>query len=100
MDKQVSIQTPTLEVNCSIEPNLNHIFEFYDLEGDILLRGEVQIHRIDLNGNIKWSYSGKDIWVDMDGKPEVTILESRIKLRDFNHDKYIIDFNGNTIQST
>ena len=28
------------------------VFEFYDLDSDILLRGEIGIHRIDLNGNI------------------------------------------------
>lgn len=95
----VSIQIPTLKVNWNIVPDSAEIFEFYNLENDILLRGELQIHRIDLNGRIRWSYSGKNIWVNIDGKPEVTILENRIKLIDFNHDEYLIDFYGNSISN-
>jgi hypothetical protein len=94
----VSIQIPTLEINWNIKPDPAEIFEFYNLENDILLRGELQIHRIDLNGNIKWSYGGRDIWVNIEGKPEVTILENEIRLIDFGHDEYIIDFKGNTIR--
>ena len=93
----VSIQIPTLKVNWNIVPDLAEIFEFYNLENDILLRGELQIHRIGFNGEIKWSYSGADIWVNIDGKPVVTILENKIILIDFNHDEYLIDFNGNSI---
>lgn len=92
----VSIQIPTLKVNWNIVPDFAEIFEFYNLENDILLRGELQIHRIDLNGRVRWSYGGKDIWVNIDGKPEVTILENQIKLIDFNHDEYLIDFDGNS----
>ena len=93
----VSIQIPTLKINWNIIPDPAEIFEFYNLENDILLRGELQIHRIDFNGEIKWSYSGADIWVNIEGKPEVTILEDKIKLIDFNHDEYVIDFNGISI---
>ena len=95
----VSIQIPTLKVNWNIVPDFSEIFEFYNLEDDILLRGELQIHRIDFNGKIKWSYGGADIWVNIEGKPEVTILKDKIRLIDFNHDEYLIDFNGNSISN-
>ncbi|MBK8145050.1 MAG: hypothetical protein IPK62_08660 [Bacteroidetes bacterium] len=77
-----------------VRPDTAEIFEFYDLENDFLLRGELEIHRITKNGEIKWSFGGKDIWVNMEGKREVQIESNRIKLTDFNNDKYIIDFNG------
>ncbi len=93
----VSIKIPTLTINWKLEPDLAEIFEFYNLENDILVRGELQIHRISLNGEIKWSFGGSDIWVNIDGKPEVTILNDKIKLIDFNHDEYVIDFYGNSI---
>ena len=95
----VSIQIPTLQVNWNIVPDPAEIFEFYNLKDDILLRGELQIHRIDFNGEIKWSYGGTDIWVNIDGKQEITILEDKIKLVDFNHDEYVIDFDGNSISN-
>jgi len=94
----VSIQISTLDVNWNIKPDSAEIFEFYNLENDILLRGELQIHRIGLNGKIKWSYGGRDIWVNIEGKPEVTILEKEIRLIDFSHNEYTIDFDGNTIK--
>lgn len=94
-----SLNLQTLSFNWKLEPDMAEVFEFYDFQGDYLLRGEVQIHRIDKNGNIKWSYGGKDIWVNMEGKSEVTIEENRIRLIDFNSDAYLIDFDGKTIQS-
>ena len=45
-------------------------------------------------GDIKWSFSGKDIWVNIEGKQEVEIKDDRIKLIDFENNEYEIDFNG------
>jgi hypothetical protein len=94
----LSIQIQTLELNWAIKPDSAEIFEFYDLKDDFLLRGELQIHRIDLNGQIKWSYGGRDIWVNIDGKQEISILENEINLIDFDHNEYTIDFEGNTLK--
>lgn len=93
----ISVKIPNLEINWNIVPDTAEIFEFYNLENDILLRGELQVHRIDRNGQIIWSYGGADIWVNIYGKQEVTILEDKIKLIDFNNDEYLIGFDGNPI---
>lgn len=87
-----------MRLNWKIRPDMSEIFEFYDLEDDFLLRGELQIHRIDRNGNIKWSYGGRDIWVNPDGKEEVTIHKDKIELIDFESNRYLIDYNGKTIK--
>lgn len=86
------------EIEWKLRPDISEIFEFYDLQDDFLLRGELEIHRIDKNGNIKWSYGGKDIWVNIDGKKEVCIENDKIKLTDFESNIYVIDFNGNTLE--
>lgn len=78
-------------------PEIGEIFEFYDLEDDFLIRGELSIHRIEKNGKLKWSFRGRDIWVSIDGEKEVEILEERILLIDFEKNKYEIDFNGNLL---
>ncbi len=94
----LSIDLSKLILNWKIRPDIAEIFEFYDFQNDYLLRGEMQIHRIDKQGNIKWSYSGRDIWVNMDGKPEVQIEDNAIRLLDFESNEYLIDFNGKTLE--
>lgn len=93
----VSIDLTSATENWIIRPDMAEVFEFYDLEDDLLLRGEIEIHRIDKRGNVKWSYGGRDIWVNIDGKREVQILENTIRLTDFESNEYEIDFNGKTL---
>ena len=94
----MSIDLKSLSVNWKIKPDIAEIFEFYELEKDILLRGEFGIHRIDLKGNIKWTFSARDIWVNMDGKKEVKIEKNAIRLFDWESNEYLIDFNGKLIE--
>lgn len=82
------------EIKWKLRPDMAEVFEFYDLQDDYLLRGELEIHRIDRNGNIKWSYGGSDIWVNIDGKKEVSIENDKIILTDFDSNVYEIDFYG------
>jgi hypothetical protein len=93
----ISIDLTSVTANWQIRPDMAEIFGFYDLEDNILLRGEMAIHRIDKGGNVKWSYHGRDIWVNMDGKKEVEIRENTIHLIDFESNEYEIDFNGETL---
>ena len=86
------------EIKWSIKPDTTEIFEFYDLQEDFLVRGEHEIHRIDKDGQIKWSYGGRDIWVNIDGEIEVIIETDKILLTDFNNNKYVIDFNGKILE--
>lgn len=94
----VSIDLNELKLNWKIEPDMAEVFEFYDLENDYLLRGEVGIHRIEKSGQVKWTFSATDIWVNMEGRPEVEIGENSLKLLDFNSDEYEIDFDGKEIK--
>lgn len=93
----ISLDLNNLSLNWHLQPDLAEVFEFYDLESDLLLRGEIDIHRIDLNGKKRWSFSGADIWVNMYGKPEVQIKENHIELLDYNSKKYLINFEGKEI---
>ncbi len=94
----ISIDITNLSVNWKIRPDIAEIFEFYDFENDLLLRGEIGIHRIDLNGNIKWTFSARDIWVNMDGKEEVKIEDNGIRLMDFESNEYFINFDGQLLE--
>ena len=69
-------------------------FTIYKFKDDVIIHGELEIFRITKLGDIKWSFSGKDIWVNIEGKQEVEIKDDRIKLIDFENNEYEIDFNG------
>lgn len=90
----VSLDLDRMQFNWIIRPDIAEVFEFYDLENDFLLRGELCIHRIDRKGNVKWSFGGRDIWVNPDGEKEVTIEKDKIILVDFESNRYIINFDG------
>jgi hypothetical protein len=91
----ISINLKTLEVNWKSRPDSAEIFEFYELDNDIILRGELAIHRINIeNGESIWEFGGQDIWINMNGNEEVRINKNDISLCDWDDNKYLIDFNG------
>jgi hypothetical protein len=94
----ISINLDSLKVNWKIRPDVTEIFEFYELENDILLRGEHGIHRIDFDGNIKWTFTARDIWINTDGKKEVSIENNKIRLFDWESNEYLLDFNGKLLE--
>jgi hypothetical protein len=94
----LSFNLSTMQVNWAIRPDRAELFEFYDLEDDILVRGELEIHRVDKKGNILWSYGGRDIWVNIDGQKEIEINKDTLKLIDFESNEYWIDLNGKTLK--
>lgn len=94
----LSLNLNEIEIDWILRPDIAELFEFYDLENDILLRGEHQIFRIDKNGNIKWEYGGRDIWVNLEGKSEVNIEENKIRLFDFESNEYLLNFDGELLE--
>ena len=90
----LSLNLKEIEIDWILRPDISELFEFYDLEDDILLRGEHRIFRIDKNGNIKWEFGGRDIWVNLEGKSEVNIEDNKIRLFDFESNEYLLNFNG------
>lgn len=86
------------KIKWKIRPDIAEIFEFYDLQDDFLVRGELEIHRIDKNGKIKWSFAGRDIWVNIEGKKEVQIIDNKIYLIDFENNEYVINFEGQILE--
>ena len=97
-DTIYSFQLPTLKLNWTYCPDQFEMYEMYKLENDLLIRGELAIHRIDKNGNSIWRFGGRDIFVSMEGEEEVKVFDDYIILTDFNGDKYKIDYNGKTIE--
>lgn len=94
----LSLNLKKLEIDWILRPDISELFEFYDLEEDILLRGEFRIFRIEKNGNIKWEFGGRDIWVNLEEKKEVSIIENTIRLFDFESNEYLLNFDGELVE--
>ena len=70
----------------------------YNFDGGLLVHGEIDIVKTDYEGKIEWTFSGRDIWVAMDGTDALRIEGNTIYLKDFNGDSYVLDRNGKEIQ--
>src|SRR5690349_7838007 len=60
-------------------------FGIYPLENDFIIHGEINIYRIDENGNIKWEWAGRDIWVTINGMSPFEMKKDHIILQDFGN---------------
>ena len=67
-------------------------FTIHKLDNDYIVYGELQISRLDRNGNIIWSFGGADIFVSLDEEESFKLEADHIALSDFNKKKYKIDF--------
>ena len=92
------LEIPTLELIWKRDFDSFTLFSLYKLENDFIIHGEVEIFRITREGEIIWSFGGRDIWVNTKGKTEFSIENNIIKLYDFESNEYIIDFDGNQLE--
>lgn len=93
------LQVPTFRLIWFKELDCVANFSLYRLEDDFLVHGELEVIRITTKGFIKWRFGGRDIWVNLLGRKEVTIGQNMIHLVDFENNEYTIDFEGKEIYS-
>ena len=72
-------------------------FEIYKVDTGYLIHGEMDITMLNDKLETLWSFSGRDIFVSISGKPPFEIKADRICLYDFEDNYYELDFNGNVI---
>lgn len=96
-DKIYSLSIPELTLNWKRKIDKVACFAIYPFYGDFLIHGELQITRIDKEGNEKWSFTARDIFVTPDGKEALTLTEGKIKLRDWQGYEYMLNEYGDTI---
>ena len=89
-----SFELPTLVLNWRKELDLATCFAIYPYKEDFIIHGELSIKRISLDGNVKWDFAGKDIFVTQDGTDAVKTTGDKIEVTDWNGDKYILDDRG------
>ncbi|SHG85860.1 hypothetical protein [Flavobacterium defluvii] len=92
------LEIPTLELIWQKDYNSFALFSIHKLDDDFVIHGELEILRITKEGEIIWSFGGRDIWVTIDGKNVFTIENKSIRLFDFESNEYVIDFDGKQIE--
>lgn len=97
-DKVYCLTIPKLELVWCKKLDYVTVFSINKLENDFIIHGELEIKRITKSGEIVWYFSGRDIWINMEGKTELQIENDRIKLFDFESNEYNINFNGKLIE--
>ena len=94
------ITLPDLELKWKTQADQATCFQLFKLQNDYLVHGEMQITRLDKDGEIKWQFGGADIFVSIEGKEEFQLTEDYIMLTDFSKTEYKLDFDGKLIWDT
>lgn len=99
-DKVYALHLPNLKLKWmkSLDPFTS--FAIHRFENDFIIHGELNIFRVDEEGNIKWKFGGKDIFVNTNGKKEFEIIGDKIHLTDWENNCYILDGNGKEISKS
>lgn len=96
-DTVFCLSLPNLELKWKTQADPATCFQIFKLEEDYLVHGELEITRLDKNGNPKWKFSGRDMFVTLKDENSLVIHSDYIELTDFEYEKYKIDFDGNLI---
>jgi|SRR5690554_299277 hypothetical protein len=91
---------PKLELKWKTQADQATCFQIFKQQNEYIIHGELQITKLDRNGNKKWEFSGADIFVSIDNEEEFKIEKDGILLTDFAKTKYKIDFEGKLIWNT
>jgi len=97
-NKIYCLEIPSLELSWQKELDFHPNISIHKLKNDFIIHGESLIFRISKEGDIIWSFGGRDIWFNIEGEPEVTIENNTIRLFDFESNEYVLDFDGNQIE--
>lgn len=92
------VEIPSSKLIWQKEFDLVTNYSIHKLKNTFIVRGELLIFRISKEGEITWSFGGRDIWFNPEGYNELTIEENAIRLFDFDSNEYVIDFDGNQIE--
>ena len=99
-DYVFSLKLPDLELIWKTQADQATCFQIFKQQDDYILHGELQVTKLDKDGNKKWEFGGADIFVSIDNEEEFKIESDGILLTDFAKTKYKIDFDGKLLWYT
>jgi hypothetical protein len=99
-DTVFSLTLPSLELKWKTQADQATCFQVFKQQDDLIVHGELQVTKLDKDGNKKWEFGGADIFVSIDNEEEFKIENDGILLTDFAKTKYKIDFDGKLLWDT
>ncbi len=99
-DKVYSLSIPELNLNWSKRFDPATCFAIYPYQEDFIIHGELTISRIDKNGNLKWDFGARDIFVTPSGDPALRLDGNNIELTDWEGYIYLLDETGKELSIT
>jgi hypothetical protein len=97
-DKVYALSMPDLRLKWRKRLDPATCFGIYPFAGDFIIHGELQITRIDKEGNEKWSFGARDIFVTPNGKKSFELLSDKIRLTDWEGYEYLLNEHGQEIR--
>ena len=88
---------PNLNFSWQIECDKSTCFGIYEVNDEFIIHGELFISKISKTGKLEWQFSGRDIFVTMDGSDRINITEEYIRVTDWENNIYYLNFNGQEI---
>ena len=73
-------------------------FSIHHIETGYIIHGEIEIIKLTFDFEIEWTFSARDIFAILDGKPAFELCDNCVKLYDFENNYYEIDLNGKLIR--
>ena len=90
---------PDLQLKWKTQADMATCFQIFGQQDSYIIHGELQITKLDRDGNKQWGFCGTDIFVSMDEEEAIKIESDGILLTDFAKTKYKIDFDGKLVDS-
>ncbi|MCO6148437.1 hypothetical protein [Flavobacterium sp. NRK1] len=91
---------PNLDLKWKTRSDQATCFKIFQHQDEYIIHGELQVTKLDKDGNVKWEFGGSDIFVSIDEEEEFKIENDGILLTDFAKNKYKIDFDGKLMWET
>jgi outer membrane protein assembly factor BamB len=96
-DSVFCLSIPDLQLIWKTKADTVTCFQIFYNEDYFIIHGEMEITKIDHNGNIIWQRRGNDIFLTLEGKDDFVITNKHIIATDFKYEKYVFDMNGNLL---
>lgn len=93
-DSIFCLSIPDLKLLWKTHADQATCFEIYKYRDNYIVHGELEISRLDRDGQIVWQQSGADIFTTIDGRQDFELTDQLIVARDFENRVYKFDYDG------
>lgn len=94
-DSIFCLSIPELDLVWKTQADQATCFEIFKCKESYIVHGELEISRLDSDGQLMWQNSGADIFTTLDGTNDFEITEQYIRATDWENRTYKFDFDGN-----